>query len=289
MDIVSFFITGRLIGQADSDAFLNAMIEQLGSLHPASERFPSVLGARAGAWWDLLASASADAEERGRRLVVIVGGLDEDEAGAPPHKLDPVLRGVFGRSLYTRASADPRDPQTNPATRVFLFAHETLRVTAEEQLGSGLARYRERVHAWIVFYSASGWPDTTPGYAIRGYPRLLTGTADVTRLSALARDPRRHAFLLEVTDSDYTALSEIATAQSLLSGQEAMDLKALVELAAYRLAIFLRNESIPEDLPVVWALLGRFDHAEAIARTIADPDERADALTSLVTATRPSR
>jgi hypothetical protein len=29
VDVVSFFITGRLIGQADSDAFLDALIEQL--------------------------------------------------------------------------------------------------------------------------------------------------------------------------------------------------------------------------------------------------------------------
>ena len=29
VDVVSFFITGRLSGQADSDAFLDAMIEQL--------------------------------------------------------------------------------------------------------------------------------------------------------------------------------------------------------------------------------------------------------------------
>ena len=90
----------------------------------------------------------------------------------------------------------PRDAQTDPATRVYLFAHETLRVTAEEQLGGELARYREKVHEWIASYAGSGWPGTTPGYAIRGYPRLLTATADVTRLSALARDPRRHAFLL---------------------------------------------------------------------------------------------
>ena len=36
VDIVSFFITGRLAGQADSDAFLDAMIEQLTALGPAS-------------------------------------------------------------------------------------------------------------------------------------------------------------------------------------------------------------------------------------------------------------
>ena len=50
VDVVSFFITGRLSGQADSDAFLDAMIEQLNALDPASGRSPAVAGARAGAW-----------------------------------------------------------------------------------------------------------------------------------------------------------------------------------------------------------------------------------------------
>jgi hypothetical protein len=387
VDVVSFFITGRLIGQADSDAFLNAMIEQLNSSRPASEGVPVVAGARAGEWWDLLASAAGEAEERGRRLVVVVDGLDEDEAGATPlrgrpsiasllprrppsgarlivtsrpdpglpddvrpdhplractphrlsvspvaeniellakqelrellagdqialdvigyiagsgggltrsdlcvltgaspHNLDPVLRGVFGRSLYARASTDPRDPQANPATRVYLFAHETLRATAEEQLGGELARYREKVHEWISSYARADWPGITPGYAIRGYLRLLAATADVMRLSALARDPRRHAFLLDATGSDYVALTEIGTAQSLIADQGAPDLEALCELAAYRLAILIRNESIPDDLPIAWAWLGRLDHAEALVRTMADPDDQVRALSDLATA-----
>ena len=143
------------------------------------------------------------------------GGLTRSDlsalTGAPPLKLDPILRGVFGRSLQTRAPVDIRDAGADPAMRVYLFAHETLRVTAEEQLGGELARYREGVHDWIGSYASGGWPATTPGYAIRGYPRLLTATSDVARLSALARDPSRHAFLLRATESDYAALAEIRT------------------------------------------------------------------------------
>jgi hypothetical protein len=389
VDVVSFFITGhRLFSQGGSGAFLDAMIEQLGSLYPASGRFPAVAGARAGTWWELLASAAAEAEERGRRLVIVVDGLDEDEAGATPlsgkhsiasllprrpppgvrfiitsrpqpglpddlpsdhplrppfkprrlpvspvakniellamqelrdllvgdqiaidvvgyiaaaggglnrsdlsdligaplYKLDPVLRGVSGRSLYTRASTYPRGPQANPATRVYLFAHETLRVTAEEQLGGELARYRAKVHEWIGSYASSGWPDTTPDYAIGGYPRLLTATSDVTRLSALARDSRRHAFLLDATGSDYAALTEIGTAQSLIADQDVPDLKALVELGAHWWAIWVRTGSIPDELTFVWTQLARFDHAEALARTMADPVRQIEALTSLAVA-----
>ena len=386
VDVVSFFITGRLAGQADSDAFLDAMIEQLTALGPAGGRSPAV-GARTGTWLSLLASAAAQAEERARRLVVVVDGLDEDNAGAdpargrpsivsllprrppggvrvivtsrrdpglpddvpsghplrtciarrlpvsgvaedlarrasqelrdlltgdqtgidvvgyiaaagggltrsdlsaltgaPPLKLDPILRGVSGRSLQTRAPADARDADADPAMRVYLLAHETLRVTAEEQLGGELARYRQGIHDWIGSYASHGWPETTPGYAIRGYLSLLTASSDAARLSALARNPGRHAFLLRATGSDYAALAEIRAAQRLIADQNVPDLQALVELAVYRHAISIRNQSIPADLPAVWEWLGRVDHAEALARTLTDPSDRARALTGLASA-----
>jgi Trypsin-like peptidase domain len=386
VDVVSFFITGRLAGQADSDAFLDAMIEQLNALSPAELQSPPAAGARVGTWLRLLADAAAQAEERARRMVVVVDGLDEDEAGAspprgrpsiasllprrpppgvrfiitsrpdpgvpddvpyghplrtcvprhlpvswlaedaerlakqelrdllagdqtaidvvgyvagsggglarsdlseligaPPHELDSVLRGVFGRSLQTRMSAYFRDGGSIPPTRVHLFAHETLRVTAEEQLGSEAARYRQRVHDWIRTYAERSWPDSTPGYAVRGYPRLLTATKDGLRLSALTRDRCRHAFLLRATGSDYAALTEISDAQRVIAAQDVPDLQALVELAVYRHAISIRNRSIPADLPAVWARLARFDHAEALARAITDHCAHDQALAELVT------
>ena len=110
----------------------------------------------------------------------------------------------------------------------------------------------------------------------------MSGALD--RLSALVRSPSRHAFLLRATRSDYAALTEIRTAQSLIADQDVPDLRALVELAAYRHAISIRNQSIPADLPIVWALLARFDHAEALARTITDPDNQAQALVGVATA-----
>jgi Trypsin-like peptidase domain len=387
VDIVSFFITGRLAGQADSDAFLDAMIEQLSALGPVGGQSPPLTGARVGVWLSLLAGAATRAEERAPRLVVVVDGLDEDEAGAspprgrpsiasllprrpppgarfiitsrpdpglpddvpsghplrtciprrlavswvaedvgrrakqelrdlftgdqiaidvvgyiagagggltrsdlsaltraPPHKLDSVLRGVFGRSLETRAPTGLLNTEASPPTRVYLFAHETLRVTAEEQLGSELARYRQEIHDWIGSYASQGWPDITPGYAIRGYPRLLTVTSDDLRLSALARDPCRHAFLLRATGNDYAALTELRNAQRLIAAQSVPDLQALVELAVYRHAISIRNQYIPVGLPAVWARLARFNHAEALTRMITDPDTRAQALTELATA-----
>jgi hypothetical protein len=386
VDIVSFFITGRLYGQADSDAFLDAMIEQLDALDPAAGESPPAAGARVGTWLSRLAGAASHATERGRRLAVVVDGLDEDVAGAspsrarpsiaallprrpppgarfvitsrpgpgipddvpsrhplrtcaprrlpvsqaaedmerrakqelqdlltgddvavdvvgciagsgggltrsdlsaltgaPPRKLDTVLRGVSGRSLQARVFRHPRDSAPDLSTRVYLFAHETLRATAEEQLGSEMTRYRELVHDWVRGYGDRGWPDSTPAYAVRGYPRLLAATSDVRRLIVLARDPSRHTFLLQATGSDYAGITEIREAQRVIAAHGIPDLQALVELAVCRHAISIRNQSIPADLPAVWARLGRFGHAEALARVITDPRAQAQALAELVT------
>jgi hypothetical protein len=130
-----------------------------------------------------------------------------------------------------------------------------LRVTVEEQLGGELARYRQKVHEWIDSYADDGWPDTTPSYAVLGYTRLLAAIPDIALLSVLARDPRRHAFLLRTTGNDYAALTEIRTAHGLIADQYILDLQAIVELAAYRRAISIRNQSIPDYLPVMWIRL----------------------------------
>jgi hypothetical protein len=97
---------------------------------------------------------------------------------------------------------------------------------------------------------------------------LLVTAGDVAGLSDLARDPRRHEFLLRATGNDYTALMEMRDAQRLITDQGSPDLRALIELAVYRHALSIRGELIPPELPGVWARLGRFDHAEALARTM---------------------
>ena len=65
VDVVSFFITGRLYSQADSDAFLDSVIEQLNALYPAEGGLPGVAGPRKGVWLNLLALAAAQARGTG--------------------------------------------------------------------------------------------------------------------------------------------------------------------------------------------------------------------------------
>jgi hypothetical protein len=78
VDVVSFFITSRFAGQSDSDAFTESIIEQLAALvdEPAASLLQSP--ARRGHMARLLQEAAERSVETGRRLLVVVDGLDED-------------------------------------------------------------------------------------------------------------------------------------------------------------------------------------------------------------------
>ena len=325
VDIVSFFITGRLAGQADSDAFLDAMIEQLTALSPAGGESPA--GSRGAgrrmaepagsrqplrrkngrggwsSWWTGSmrttrgpAPAQGTAQHRlpasppppsGVRVIVTSRpdpGLPDDVPSGHPLRtciprrlpvswvaedlerrakqelrdlltgdqvgIDVVgyiagsgggltrsdlsaLTGAPAAEARPRAARGVRPQPSDPRVRGFPRRRRRSRdagvpVRARDPAGHRRGTTRlpswpatgKEIHDWIGSYADLGWPDSTPGYAIRGYPGLLTATSDVARLSALARDPRRHAFLLRATGSDYAALAEIRTAQRPHRGPE---------------------------------------------------------------------
>jgi hypothetical protein len=82
VDVVSFFITARLAGQSDSDACTDALIEQLAALVGESPAGLLTAGARRGAMLRLLEDAASRAREAGRRLLLVIDGLDEDSGTA---------------------------------------------------------------------------------------------------------------------------------------------------------------------------------------------------------------
>ncbi|MDQ3403787.1 MAG: trypsin-like peptidase domain-containing protein, partial [Actinomycetota bacterium] len=90
IDVVSFFITARLSGQSDSTAYLAAVIDQLTAL--TGEPRSGVSGAaRRGEMLRLLGIADQQAAESGRRLVLVVDGLDEDTGGGTVSSIAALL------------------------------------------------------------------------------------------------------------------------------------------------------------------------------------------------------
>jgi hypothetical protein len=191
--------------------------------------------------------------------------------GRPASEIENQLDSVFGRSLRCW-------PLYGTTEQIYLFAHDTLRATAEKMLDADLRHCRDRFHDWAERYRVLGWPDTTPRYLFQPYARMLSTTRDTPHLAALAAEKARHDRMRKIMDSDTGGLAEIAAAQDLIVRDTPSDLTGLVLLAAEERRISSRNESVPRELPQVWARLGEIAYATDLARSIPDIDSRSYAL-----------
>ncbi|MGH3708776.1 MAG: hypothetical protein ACRDRQ_11880 [Pseudonocardiaceae bacterium] len=211
------------------------------------------------------------------------GGLTlpdlEKLTGQPPYAIQGLLGGLFGRSVGSRIrpAVSGRGEE-----RVYLFTHETLRLVAQQQFGTSLATYRDRLHTWADTWRHRRWPTDTPQYLLRSYPRLLVSARDLARLVACATDHLRHDRMRELTGGDALAFTEISTAKQLILAQPNPDLTSITLLDLERDFLTDRSTSTSVELPAVWAILGHQARAESLANDIVDQDRRAEALAWLV-------
>ncbi len=93
--IVSFFITARLAAQDTREAFTQVVVEQLAELLGQSLSTTLPEATRDAYLLDLLSQAARECQDAGRRLVLVVDGLDEDRGVTKP----------LGRAQHSRAAA----------------------------------------------------------------------------------------------------------------------------------------------------------------------------------------
>ncbi len=120
VDVVSFFITSRLAGQSDSNSFTSSLIEQLAALVEEDPAGLAEAGARRGHLLRLLTAAADQAQATGRRLLLIVDGLDEDrslESGSPIPSIASLLprRPPANVRVLVSSRPDPPLPLDVPA------------------------------------------------------------------------------------------------------------------------------------------------------------------------------
>jgi tetratricopeptide (TPR) repeat protein len=95
--VVSFFVTARYHGQTDRVAFIENVLEQLAKLLDQPPAY-STDATRDVRLLSLLADAAHSCREYGRRLVLLVDGLDEDHGA------------TVGPDVYSIAALLPADP-----------------------------------------------------------------------------------------------------------------------------------------------------------------------------------
>ncbi|MET9437572.1 hypothetical protein [Streptomyces sp. NPDC006551] len=181
-----------------------------------------------------------------------------------PWEIAQTLDTVSGRTFAQRPTVVRHGPER--PEHVYLLAHEDLQQAAATFLaGERLADYRRRLHTWVDGHRERGWNAHTPGYLLLGYFRSLRADGDIARMLGLALDSGRHAWLLDTTGGDATALAELTATQDAILATESPNLPELTKIALCRVRLSERNASLPMALPAVWALLGRVERARALA------------------------
>ncbi|SDN40017.1 hypothetical protein [Streptomyces wuyuanensis] len=184
-----------------------------------------------------------------------------------PWEISETLDTVSGRTFEQRPALVRHGPER--PEHVYLLAHEDLQQEAVTFLaGDRLADYRRRLHNWVDGHRGRGWGAHTPGYLLLGYFRSLRADGDVPMMLGLALDPGRHAWLLDTTGGDATALAELTATREAVLAAASPNLPDLTKIALCRMRLSERNASLPLDVPVVWALLGRVGRARALAESM---------------------
>ncbi|AZQ32166.1 serine protease [Streptomyces cyaneochromogenes] len=212
----------------------------------------------------------------------------------PGYELRRRLSSAFGRILRLRGGTNPgggggidgygygyghsSGVTLYASSRGYLFAHETLLAAAQDELGSDLAAYLERLHTWAEGYERRGWPEGTPPYLLQQYSRLLAHLGDDRRTTALATDARRRERLREVTGSDAACLAETVGARENVRRASPDNLAALAALAVTEDLVARHNESLHPAISEVYARLGHTRKAIGLARSLFSPTDRAWAL-----------
>jgi hypothetical protein len=112
VDVVSFFITSRLARQNDAAAFCEVVQRQLSSLLQEEEPLTTPY-TREEQLLLAMARAARLCAERGRRLVLVVDGLDEDRgviAGPDCHSIAALLPRVLPQGMRVIVAGRPHPP-----------------------------------------------------------------------------------------------------------------------------------------------------------------------------------
>ncbi|MCR6488150.1 hypothetical protein M8542_35515 [Amycolatopsis sp. OK19-0408] len=228
----------------------------------------------------LLADDAGEAKDVLGLLVAARSGLsrrDLEELGGT--HVSEVLNSVKSRA-FSRRHARWR-PETAP--EVYLLGHQGLFAEAAEKLGEQAVRaYGEQITKWAESYRAKGWPPETPQFLLHGYPRLLQEAGQLDRVVECVTDLPRQRRLIEVAGGEEAAQAEIAEVHAAFCASPEPDVMSLVKLTMHRDDLSDRNARTPERLPALWARMGDFDRAEALARSISAEDRRADAIFELL-------
>ncbi|MFJ8863910.1 hypothetical protein ACIRD8_36610 [Streptomyces sp. NPDC102451] len=220
-----------------------------------------------------------DDRDIGRRLLGLLvaarGALTGADLGElldiTPYDVQDKLRTVVGRSMApTRTDLLPLDvraeAEAEAGRQTFVLAHDTLHVTACEELGRRFLT--ERTHdldRWAQLYRDEGWPEDTPNYLLTGYTRLLHEKERTDELTALVLDPQRQLRLVQRSGPDVALAQLDLIAPSGRDHSPPRDGATAAAAAVSREMLLARIRPLPGPVAGTIARLGDAQRARALA------------------------
>lgn len=116
--------------------------------------------------------AAADGPLTSTELATVITRSDWN---ADPSDIDAVWENHLARTLtHSHDSSSVGSAAGGSSVEGYVFSHDALQDSARHKFADDLPRRREILHQWAAEYAAQGWPaNTTPGYLLHSYPRML--------------------------------------------------------------------------------------------------------------------
>ncbi len=220
VDVAGFFVAARLVGQSDSTAFTDALVDQLSSyMGQEATSYATHTGALEMLRRQMLSAAARKAYQEGRRLLLVVDGIDEDSgpsSGLPsiasllPANPSPGLRVlVTGRRVPL--------PNDVPADHPLRNTPETL--LAPDSLSEALPMPREANAELLALLTGSPAQRDILGLISVSDDISLPGLADLVgmapyELTRLMSGPLGRLF--DISDAEASASGLVRFAHSAL-------------------------------------------------------------------------
>jgi hypothetical protein len=200
--VISFFVTARYASQADSVAFTDELIDQLSAI--TGQQIPPVTSATARDRLrrQLLSEAAARAAKAGRRLVLVVDGLDEDCGSLP------------GSGLPSIAACLPKRPPNG--LRVIVVGRPDPPLPADVAIDAGHPLHRCRI-------------------------RRLDASLHARQVMQLAQDELDEVLATDRTRHDGLGYEVLGLVTACSGGLDQRDLQQLTGRAAFEIDRLLRG------------------------------------------------
>jgi hypothetical protein len=185
VDVVTFFVGAVRAGSSDGDAFLGAVTEQLAALAAPARQGPETMLDRRRGLLSLLDAAARRCRDSGRRLLLVVDGIDEDTG---PGTREPSIASLLPRNppagvavLVTSRPGRPLPDDVPPDHPLHRCDRRHLAVSPHAREVEHFARreLRERLREGPLHEGLVGLITASGGGLTRDDLAELTGTSPI--------------------------------------------------------------------------------------------------------------